>query len=129
MPTVSIDGKSLQLPDALAVIEGRATVSLSAAARKKMNDSRRVIEAMLRAGERLVLGGMTLAPESSDGAALAPFYAGKAGGLLRTFSIEDGSKLSELELESPPVWDGMAAAGRCLYVSTADGKVVCLSGR
>jgi hypothetical protein len=43
-------------------------------------------------------------------------------------SVEDGSTLSNNELPSPPVWDGMASAGGRIYISTTDGKVHCLSG-
>ena len=52
------------------------------------------------------------------------FAAGKTGGL-RAFAAADGRRLAQRDLP-PPVWDGMAAAGGALYVSTADGRVVCL---
>ena len=41
------------------------------------------------------------------------------------FAADDGKKLTERHLP-PLVWDGMAAANGCLYVSTADGKVLAL---
>jgi hypothetical protein len=50
--------------------------------------------------------------------------AGKKGRLL-AYAAADGKKLTERDLP-PPVWDGMAAANGCLYVSTADGKVLSL---
>ena len=31
-----------------------------------------------------------------------------------------------LELESPPVWDGMAVAAGRLYISTRNGEIVCM---
>ena len=40
----------------------------------------------------------------------------------------DGSTLADYPLESPPVLDGMAAAGGRLYLATAAGKVVCFRG-
>ena len=52
-------------------------------------------------------------------------WEGKKGGLLRVLSASDGEKLTEYELESVPVWDGMAAANGRLYMATIDGKVVC----
>jgi len=54
---------------------------------------------------------------------------GKQGALLWAVSANDGEKLAEYQLDAPPVFDGMAAAGGCLYFSTTDGKLVCLAGR
>ena len=52
--------------------------------------------------------------------------AGAEGALLLTVSAVDGTTRSQLQLTSPPVWDGMAAAGGRLYVATMDGKVRCM---
>ncbi len=52
------------------------------------------------------------------------FAAGRTGGL-RAYAVADGRRLAERDLP-PPVWDGMAAARGALYVSTADGRVLCL---
>ena len=41
----------------------------------------------------------------------------------------DGSKLSEMDLSSPPVFDGMIAAAGRLYLATVDGEILCLAGR
>ena len=54
---------------------------------------------------------------------------GKRGGLLWAVSAADGRKLAEYRLDSPPVFDGLVAAGPRLYLSTTDGKVVCFAGR
>jgi hypothetical protein len=43
-------------------------------------------------------------------------------------SAETGKKLSELRLESLPVWDGMIASGGNLYLSLTNGEIVCYSG-
>ena len=48
-------------------------------------------------------------------------------GQIFAFSASDGKQLAERKLASPPVWDGMAAAGGRLYLSTMDGKVVCFA--
>ena len=53
-------------------------------------------------------------------------FEGRKGAVLRTVSAADGKKLSELRLDAPPVWDGMAAAGGRLYLATVDGKLHCL---
>ena len=36
-----------------------------------------------------------------------------------------GKKLTELKLKSLPAWDGLAAANGRLFLSTADGKIIC----
>ena len=41
----------------------------------------------------------------------------------------NGEKLAEYELESPPVLDGMIAAGERLYLSTQDGRLLCFGGK
>jgi hypothetical protein len=55
--------------------------------------------------------------------------AGRRGAVLWAVSTTDGTKLSELPLKTPPAWDGMAAANGGLYLTTVDGKVLCLRGR
>ena len=51
---------------------------------------------------------------------------GKKGALLQVISTGDGRKLNEIKLSSNPVFNGMAVARGKLYVSTTDGKVICL---
>jgi outer membrane protein assembly factor BamB/SAM-dependent methyltransferase len=50
---------------------------------------------------------------------------GKKGGLLCVLSAANGTELAKYDLDSPPVFDGMAAAGGHLYIVTIDGKVRC----
>ena len=50
-------------------------------------------------------------------------------GLLVAYSAADGKKLSELKLESPPVFDGLAAASGRLYLSCLDGRLRCFGRR
>jgi len=52
---------------------------------------------------------------------------GRRGALLWAFSTADGRKLAAWQLDSMPVFDGMAAANGTLLFATTDGKVVCLS--
>jgi hypothetical protein len=59
----------------------------------------------------------------------AEALAGKQGGLLWAVARDDGKRLAEQKLASPPVFDGMAAAGGRLYVCTMDGAVHCLGDR
>jgi len=52
---------------------------------------------------------------------------GKDGARLWAVSARNGKRLSELKLDSLPVWDGMIAAGGKLYLATMKGEVVCLA--
>jgi hypothetical protein len=58
---------------------------------------------------------------------LAEANESRRDGRLLAVSAADGKTLAEHELSSPPVFDGMAAARGCLYLSTMSGEVVCLS--
>ncbi|MBM3890644.1 MAG: hypothetical protein FJ388_16140, partial [Verrucomicrobia bacterium] len=53
---------------------------------------------------------------------------GKRGALLWAFSAADGKKLAAWQLDSMPVFDGMAAANGRLFFASVDGKVICFSG-
>jgi len=55
------------------------------------------------------------------------FAAGKAGRLV-AFAAADGKQLAEHDLPAP-VWDGAAAAHGRLYVSTRDGRLLCLGAK
>jgi hypothetical protein len=79
--------------------------------------------AMVMAGERLFVAGWPEAADAND-----PFAAveGRKGGLMWVFAKNDGRKLAEITLDSPPVFDGLIAAYGRLYLATRDGKVMCL---
>ncbi|MCX7049070.1 MAG: PQQ-binding-like beta-propeller repeat protein [Candidatus Sumerlaeota bacterium] len=53
---------------------------------------------------------------------------GRKGAQILAFSVADGKKLCAFELDSPPTFDGMAAAFGRLYLSCMDGKLICLGG-
>jgi len=53
---------------------------------------------------------------------------GRKGASLWAVSASDGKKLAEYNLESPPVWDGMAAARGRLYLTTENGRLLCFGG-
>jgi hypothetical protein len=85
--------------------------------------------------QRLSKGAKWLAgvlPEAKPGQGIAAmvlaggtvFTAGRQGGLTAQ-SLEDGTTLARHGMPAP-VWDGMAAAYGCLFVSTVDGRVICL---
>lgn len=51
---------------------------------------------------------------------------GRAEAILLAVSPEDGEILGEMSLPSTPVWDGMAAARGNLYLTLANGQMLCL---
>lgn len=54
---------------------------------------------------------------------------GKGGGIMWAVSALTGKKLSEYNLDTLPVWDGMAVAAGKLYMTTMNGEVYCYSGK
>jgi hypothetical protein len=62
-------------------------------------------------------------------AAQADAISGKSGATVLAVNKRDGSIQSKVELSAPPVFDGMIATRKCLYLATIDGKIVCLSGK
>jgi outer membrane protein assembly factor BamB len=82
------------------------------------------IRAMVKARDILFVAGApdVLVPED-------PFasFEGRAGAQLVAVSADDGAKLSETQLGSPPVFDGMIAADGRLFAALRDGSVVCLN--
>lgn len=82
--------------------------------------------ALVKSGTRLCLGAAPAdVPEEDPQAA----YEGRRGGMIWLLSADNGTKLSEVRLEAPVVWDGLAVAHGRLYVSTTDGKLTCLAGK
>ena len=81
------------------------------------------IRAMLAADNALVVAGP---PDVLDPDDPMASFDGQRGAELWVVSKDDGRKLAELKLDSPPVFDGMSAAAGQLYLSTLDGKVTCL---
>jgi hypothetical protein len=53
-------------------------------------------------------------------------FEGRKGAILAAVSASDGKGLAVYKLASMPVFDGLAAANGKLYLSTTDGKVLCL---
>jgi outer membrane protein assembly factor BamB len=52
-------------------------------------------------------------------------FNGEKGAALLAISTADGTELARYDLESPPIFDGMAGAGGRLYMTTIDGRVLC----
>jgi outer membrane protein assembly factor BamB len=77
---------------------------------------------MAVAGDRLVLAGPpdTTAPQDALAA-----LDGREGGVLWLISMADGRKVAQYQLDSPPVFDGLAVARGRLYWSDTDGHLRC----
>lgn len=58
----------------------------------------------------------------------AELFTGNEGSVLWAMAASDGAKIGETPLDVLPVFDGMIAGGGKLFLSTVDGKVVCLGG-
>ena len=83
--------------------------------------------AMALAGDVLYVAGNPVHfPEDHDVKKYEAGYRGDLGGRLLAVSTADGKTLSEVKLDAPPVWDSLAVANGCVYVSLRDGSVCCL---
>jgi hypothetical protein len=78
---------------------------------------------MVLAGETLFVTGP---PDVIDSDEPMAAFEGDKGGLLWVVSASDGKKLAEYKLESPPVFDGIIAASERLFISTRDGRLLCM---
>jgi outer membrane protein assembly factor BamB len=56
-------------------------------------------------------------------------YKGEKGAILMAVSAADGKTLAQYDLDDPPVFDGLIAAGNRLYMATTDGRVLCMKAR
>jgi hypothetical protein len=52
--------------------------------------------------------------------------SGDEGAILWVIDKRDGKKLAEYRLEHLPVFDGMAVASQSVFLSTTDGRLVCM---
>ncbi len=90
------------------------------------------VRALVLADDTLFLAGP---PESADlrgdqltlkdGNKSESVFLGKAGASLCVVEAEKGRQLAQHELPSAPVFDGMIAAQRQLFISLKDGSLVC----
>jgi len=85
------------------------------------------VRAMVKTHERLYAAG---APDVLDRQDPYAAFEGRKGARLLTVSAEDGSLQPEqTDLPSPPVFDGMIAAGGRLFAALENGQLVCLGSR
>jgi len=81
------------------------------------------IRAMVKAGDTLFVAGTPDVLDSKDPYAA---FEGGHGAQLVAVSAENGQQLAEYKLDCPPVFDGMIAANGRLYISTCDGRFLCM---
>jgi hypothetical protein len=65
----------------------------------------------------------------ADLEAQAAALLGHKGSQILAVSVADGKTLAAYELGAMPTFDGMAAAKGKLYLTTVDGKIMCLGSR
>jgi len=82
-------------------------------------------KAIALASDVLFVAGTPVAFPEGD---LAKAYEGRMGGILWAASATTGKKLARYTLDAPPAWDGLAATGGMLFLSLADGRVLCMQG-
>jgi len=83
-------------------------------------------KALTLAGDVLFVAGTPVVFPEDD---LGKAYEGRMGGILWAASAADGRKLAEYKLEAAPAWDGLAAANGALFISLADGRILCMAAR
>jgi outer membrane protein assembly factor BamB len=85
-----------------------------------------LVRGMVLAGDTLIAAGP---PElKNDPAAGRAAWLGKKGGVVAAYDTSGGKPMGIMPLESPPVFDGMAAAYGKVFVAQMDGSVLCLTG-
>jgi hypothetical protein len=100
------------------------------------------VRAMLMSGDKLFIAGPPDIVDEEDAFARwgdaevlarlreqSEILQGRKGASLWAVSAKDGKKLAEYQLDTLPVFDGMAAANQRLYLVTTDGRVLCFAGR
>ena len=81
-------------------------------------------KAMILAGDNLVVAGPPDVTPADDPLAA---FEGREGGRLWTISVSDGRPRQKLKLDSPPVWQGLAAARGRLYLADREGNLHCFT--
>jgi len=79
------------------------------------------VRAMVLANKVLFVAG----PDAGDG---PKERDENQGALLIAISASDGTEMAKYQLDSPPIFDGMAAANGRLYLSLENGQLLCMAG-
>jgi len=81
------------------------------------------MRSMALAGNRLFVAGPPDLVDPDDPYAA---FEGRKGAILRAISADNGEKIAQYSLEHAPVFDGMIAANNRLYLSTTNGRILCM---
>ncbi len=81
-------------------------------------------KALALADDVLFVAGTPVVFPEND---VAKAFEGRMGGTLWAASAKTGEKLAEYPLDAPPAWDGLAVANGRLFLSLADGRIVCMA--
>lgn len=99
------------------------------------------VRAMALANNRLVIAGPpdlineeeTFAELTNNSESIQPLLKaqdealnGSRGGVIQVVSTTTGKTIAKYETKSLPVWDGIITAYNRIYMSTTDGKIICL---
>ncbi|MBN2313380.1 MAG: PQQ-binding-like beta-propeller repeat protein [Sedimentisphaerales bacterium] len=82
------------------------------------------IRAMVKAGETLFAAGP---PDVLDPKDPYAAFEGRKGAKVLSISPETGKMISEIDIASPPVFDGLIAASGRLFAALEDGSVICMA--
>jgi len=85
-----------------------------------------IARGLVLTGDKLFVGG---APDSKGGAEFTlENINGTGSGLLVGVSAKDGKEVSRLDIPAAPVFDGLVAADKNLYLADRNGTVICVRG-
>ncbi|MBN1853693.1 MAG: PQQ-binding-like beta-propeller repeat protein [Pirellulales bacterium] len=84
------------------------------------------VQAMVKTSNLLFVAGP---PDIFDPQDPFAAFEDRKGGRLIVISPQDGNIITEKELASPPIFDGLIAADGRLYMATCNGKILCFKER
>jgi len=84
------------------------------------------VRGMVTAGPTLFVAG---APDVVDPQDPYASFEGREGAKVLVLNADDGSILKQLDIDAPPVFDGLIAAYGKLFMCTTKDEVVCFAGK
>ena len=82
--------------------------------------------AMVKTADKLLIGGMKNIPQKEPQPEDFARFEGRADGKVLIVSAGDGTIIETLDLDTPPIFDGMAVANGKLYIATVDGRIIAM---
>ena len=132
-------GEALRLAQPTKIVVSRRGKTKSAVAYRWVRDVPIMVRAMALADETLFIAGpadlldenetfQSFGDESTRRqlARQDAAWRGSDGAMLHAVDADSGQTLAEYKLESPPVFDGLVAAGARLFIATMDGRLIAL---